>query len=132
MRIVFAFVMAVGLFGTALAQQNDVEQVIQGQMEAFKADDMDGAFGFAAEGIQRVFGSPERFGEMVRRGYPMVHRPKEVSFLELREEAGALWQKVLVRDGAGVLHVLDYEMVPTEGGWRIGAVVLLRQAAVGA
>ncbi|MGX9353270.1 DUF4864 domain-containing protein [Shimia sp. W99] len=132
MRVFLSFVMALGLWGAvASANQDDVKFVIESQMEAFKADDMAGAFDFAADGIQKVFGTAERFGEMVRRGYPMVHRPEEVVFLEFRQEAGSLWQKVLVTDQSGVVHVLDYEMIPTESGWRIGAVLLMKRAVVG-
>lgn len=132
MRVFLSFVMALGLWGAvASANQDDVKFVIESQMEAFKADDMAGAFDFAADGIQKVFGTAERFGEMVRRGYPMVHRPEEVVFLEFRQEAGSLWQKVLVTDQSGVVHVLDYEMIPTESGWRIGAVLLIKRAVVG-
>ena len=133
MRVILSFVMALGLWGAAAsANQNDVKFVIESQMEAFKADDMAGAFDFAADGIQKVFGTAERFGEMVRRGYPMVHRPEDVTFLEFRQEAGSLWQKVLVTDQSGVVHVLDYEMIPTDSGWRIGAVLLMQRASVGA
>ena len=64
---------------------------------------------------------------MVEQGYPMVWRPGHVSFGELREEAGHLWQKVLVQDARGVVHVLDYEMREVDGAWRIGGVRILEQ-----
>ena len=133
MRVFLSFVMALGLWGAvASANQDDVKFVIESQMEAFKADDMAGAFDFAADGIQKVFGTAERFGEMVRRGYPMVHRPDQVHLLERRQIGDVVWQKVLIRDGQGVLHLLDYEMRSGADGWRIGAVHLLQGAGVGA
>ena len=132
MRIFLAIAMVLGLAQGAQAQEKAIETVIWNQMQAFQQDDITEAFGFASDGIKGIFGTPERFGDMVRRGYPMVHRPGEVRFLELREVAGSLWQKVLVRDQSGVLHVLDYQMIQTSDGWRIGGVQLLKDAGVGA
>ena len=64
---------------------------------------------------------------MVRNGYPMVWRPGEVKFLDLHPREGGLWQNVLITDQAGAVHLLDYEMVPTRDGIRIGGVDLLKQ-----
>lgn len=100
----------------------DIEAVISGQMQAFRDSDIAGAFGFAAPGIQTLFRDPETFGQMVEQGYPMVWQPGDVRFGALRERAGGLWQTVIVRDGAGALHVLDYEMREVDGQWRIGGV----------
>jgi hypothetical protein len=52
--------------------------------------------------------------------------------LELRTIAGNLWQRVLMIDGAGATHLLDYMMVETDGGWQIGAVHLLPSQGVAA
>lgn len=109
-----------------------IELTIDSQIEAFLRDDFDAAFGFASDSIKGVFGSPERFGQMVRNGYPMVWRPGEVRYLELRDVDGALWQKVLIRDRLGRLHVLDYQMIETAEGWRINGVQLLSPPDVGA
>ncbi len=116
------------LSGPSLAQTAEsaqIQSVIDQQIQAFEADDFDQAFTFASPSIQRLFGGPERFGAMVRNGYPMVWRPADVSFGELREIQGALWQKVIVQDQAGVTHVLDYRMVQVDGAWRISGVQIL-------
>ncbi len=108
-----------------------IEGTIGAQIDALMVDDFATAFGYASSSIKGVFGSPERFGQMVRNGYPMVWRPGEVRYLELRSIDGALWQKVLIRDLAGRLHVLDYQMIETTDGWRINGVQLLRPPGVG-
>jgi hypothetical protein len=77
--------------------------------------------------IKGIFGTAENFGRMVQNGYPMVYRPDSVRMLELRDVNGKLWQKVMVTDASGATHLLDYEMIQTEGGWQINAVVLLPQ-----
>ena len=108
-----------------------IKSVIQSQIDAFQRDDFAEAFTFASPNIQRIFGSSERFGQMVRNGYPMVWRPADVQFLESRSIGGRLWQKVLIEDGNGALHVLDYQMVETVDGWLINGVQLLEAPRVG-
>lgn len=115
----------------AAEPEDSIQAVISSQFEAFLADDVEAAFGHAAPGIRRIFITPEGFGSMVQNGYPMVWRPAETRFLELRELDGALWQKVLIRDQAGAWHVLDYEMLRVGADWRIGGVQYLRQAEIG-
>ena len=99
-----------------------IEETIARQIDAFKADDFAAAFSFASDGIRQMFGTPERFGQMVQNGYPMVYRPGEINFLELREAHGGLWQTVELRDRAGLYHVLAYEMIEVGAAWKIDAV----------
>lgn len=109
-----------------------IEGTIQRQIDAFLVDDFATAFTFASPNIKMLFGSPERFGQMVQNGFPMVWRPGEVRFLELRDINGALWQKVMIRDQAGGMHMLDYQMIEGADGWRINGVQILRAPDVGA
>lgn len=115
----------------AAAQDAAIRGVIGAQVEAFLADDFERAFTYASPAIRRIFGTPERFGRMVREGYPMVYRPREVRYLDLRTVAGRLWQRVMMTDAEGRIHFLDYEMVETPEGWQINAVQILRDAAPG-
>ena len=109
-----------------------IVETIQGQLNAFRDDDFATAFTYASPGIKGMFRTPERFGEMVRSGYPMVWRPAEVRFLELRTHPpGGKVQRVMIIDKSGALHLLDYLMIQTEAGWQIAGVQILR-GAVGA
>lgn len=116
----------------AEASDGAIRDVISKQIDAFLVDDFAAAFRFASPAIKDIFVTPERFGAMVRQGYPMVHRPQDIRFLELREVAGRLWQRVLVIDAEGRAHTLDYQMIETPEGWQINAVHLLRAPGVGA
>jgi hypothetical protein len=127
-RLLFAVFLSVGLASGAFAQSDEIEANIAAQIQAFKADDFDTAFTFASPNIQRLFQTPENFGVMVKRGYPMVWRPADVRFLELREVAGSLWQKVMITDGTGRVHILDYQMVQMGNDWKINGVQLLGNA----
>ena len=133
-RLLLTAILAVGLGQAARAedQSTAIRQVISDQIAAFEADDFATAFTFASPGIRAMFGTPGRFGAMVREGYPMVWRPGEVRFADLAERGGRTLQRVLVTDTAGVLYVLEYEMVEGEQGWRIDGVRVLEEGAAGA
>ena len=125
-RFLFSLVFALSFAGLAQAQNAEIEGVIGAQIEAFKADDFEQAFTYASPTIRGIFGTSDRFGTMVRNGYPMVWRPAELRFLELREVAGNLWQRVMITDSAGRLHFLDYQMVQFENNWKINAVQVVQ------
>jgi hypothetical protein len=119
----------------AAAQETPVPAIqttIQNQFDAFLKDDVATAFTFASPSIKGVFGSAERFGQMVQQGYPMVWRPADVKYLDLRTVAGNLWQRVMVTDQSGRVHMLDYQMIETPEGWQINGVQLLQAAGFGA
>jgi hypothetical protein len=138
-HIFYGLILLVGLvmgaIAPAQAQQAPnpaIQSTINQQFDAFRADDFGKAFDFASPMIKGIFGTAENFGRMVRNGYPMVYRPDTVRMLELRDISGKLWQKVMVTDAGGATHLLDYEMIQTESGWQINAVILLPQPGLGA
>lgn len=131
----FAMLLLAVSAASAKAQEADAEirAVISEQIEAFRADDFETAFGFASPAIKQMFGTASRFGEMVQNGYPMVWRPSDVRFTGLETRDGRTLQSVLVTDGEGVLYVLDYEMIPgDDGDWQIDGVTVRRGGDAGA
>ncbi len=106
-------------------ERQAIRQVIESQLAAFRRDDGGAAFGFAAPGIQRKFGTPAVFMDMVRSGYPMVYRPRAVEFRDLRLENGRLIQDVFFvgPDGRAVLahYIMERQ---DDGRWRIAGVYL--------
>ncbi|MCC5962459.1 MAG: DUF4864 domain-containing protein [Rhodobacteraceae bacterium] len=129
MTLVFCLALAVGTQATA--RDDPIQRVISDQLEAFMADDFDTAFTYASPNIKRLFGTPERFGRMVREGYPMVHRPDQVTMLEQQEMGGRVMQRVMIRDTTGRVHMLGYQMLETDEGWQINGVQLLRAPETG-
>jgi len=124
--------MALGFINPAKAQNADAQGVIAAQIEAFQADDFDTAFSYASPTIKDIFGNPERFGMMVRNGFPMVWRPAQVDYLDQREQGGVLFQRVLIEDAQGAPHALEYEMIQTPEGWQINGVQFIAPPAVAA
>lgn len=116
----------------AQSPSDGIENTITSQLEAFVARDVAEAFTYASPGIQGMFGSAQNFGMMVQNGYPMVWDNESVTYLELRELAGRIWQSVRIQDAAGGFHYLDYQMVMIDGVWRINGVRFLEAPDVGA
>ena len=133
-RVLIGAVLAALVAGQVAAQAVDgpIRGVIRGQLDAFQADDLATAFGFASPMIKGLFETPENFGQMVMTGYPMVWRPADVEFTGLVERGGRMYQNVMITDRAGALHLLEYEMVPAGDGWQINGVRFLRPGALGA
>ena len=127
--LIAAFIL---LGGMAQADEGAIRNVIESQIEAFRADDFDTAFTFAAPNIKGIFGTADNFGRMVRQGYPMVWQPGSVEYLDSIERGAAWTQDVLITDGFGRLHKLEYTMVETPEGWKIAGVQLLTAPEVGA
>jgi hypothetical protein len=132
--LILGLAAAVLMAGAAVAQdaRDGITATIQSQIDAFLADDFETAFTFASPAIKGIFGTSDRFGTMVRQGYPMVWRPGAVRFLELEERGGGAFQKVLITDMQGVPHLLEYQMIETPEGWQINGVRLLEAPEVGA
>lgn len=132
----FAAALFLAVWGlSALADEAEnpaIETVIGDQIAALKADDFAKAFTFASPAIQGMFGTPDNFGAMVKQGYPMVWHPAGVKYLQLRNVADGLWQRIMVTDASGQVWLLDYRMVQVNGAWRIDGVQILPAQGVGA
>lgn len=103
-----------------------IRAAIEGQMDAFRRDDGAAAFGFATPHIQAMFGTPENFLVMVRRGYAAVYRPRKVEFADIVGEPERPVQLVHVIGPDGEAVIAAYEMTRQQTGWRINGCVLLR------
>lgn len=109
------------------ADRAAIVAVIRDQLAAFRADRAAEAFGYASPMIQRRFGDPQTFMDMVRTGYRPVYRPRSVEFLNLTDTAGGLTQRVLLVGPDGVAVVAHYFMQrQPDGSWRINGVELTR------
>lgn len=107
------------------ADRAAIRQVIEQQMEAFRTDDAERAFGYASPMIRHMFGSADIFMDMVRQGYQPVYRPRSVEFGELADIEGQPAQKVHVigPDGRPVTAIYVMKRQP-DGTWRIDGCYL--------
>ena len=94
-------------------------------MEAFKRDDGEAAFAYAAPGIKSIFASPEIFMEMVRQQYAPVYRPQFVEFLEPFAIGDHFMQPLILTGENGVTVLARYSLRrQSSGDWRIIGVSL--------
>ncbi len=124
MRHVLAAVFVWALVSGAV-QADPIEDVITDQLDAFNARDSERAFSFASPMIKRLFGTPDNFGGMVARGYPMVWDNDFVRFLDRAERGDSVYQRLLISDATGTMFVLEYKMIETPQGWQIDGVSIL-------
>src|SRR5205085_3973530 len=96
-----------------------IRAVISEQLDAFRRDDGPRAFSLATAGIRAQFGTPEAFMQMVRSGYPVVYRPRSVSFETPELIDGTVIQPVRMTDEAGRAWLALYPMKrEADGTWR--------------
>lgn len=130
----FLFAAALALFGAATARAEPVSAsdakavraIVEAQLAAFAADDAKRAFSYAAPAIREMFGTPDRFMEMVRAGYPVVYRPASVVFLNPEWVQGQLVQGVHLTDASGALWLAVYQLErQADKSWRISGCNVL-------
>ena len=108
------------------ADRAAIRHVIEGQLDAFRRDDGVAALSFASPSIRRMFGAPDIFMDMVRRGYQPVYRPRWLEFRDLVETGGKTVQPVLVLgpDNVAVMALYFMERQP-DGAWLIDGCYLV-------
>ena len=112
----------------AAGPKEDVQVTISSQLQAFIDSDISKAFTYASPSIRSMFKTPENFGRMVKRGYPMVWRPEKVTFLEHKKSDQGRSQDVQIIDQEGATHYLRYYLSDTIYGWKISGVQFLNAA----
>ena len=104
----------------------EFQSIITQQLEAFKADDANKAYSFAAPLVHKIFPDMQTFMSMVQQGYPPVYRNKQYSFGGTSlDAAGRQYEKVEILGQDGVRYAARYyfEQQP-DGSWKISGVVV--------
>lgn len=107
------------------AEADKVRGVIVAQIQAFAQDDAEGAFQTATPAVREAIGSSGRFLAMVRGAYPMVYRPRSVSFHKPEHDDGSVLQLVEITDSDAKswLALFALERQP-DSSWRISGCVV--------
>lgn len=117
-----------GFTAPALAAEDATGQaVIRSQEQAMTRDDAAAAYSFAAPAIQTMFGNPDTFMQMVRKGYAPVYRHRRFTFGESTTEGGTIKQLVHIVDADGVaweaLYTLERQ---SDGSLKISGCALTK------
>lgn len=139
MRRFYLALFALLLSGAAFADptaadRTAIRQVVEQQLRAFQRDDGEAAFSYASPNIRSMFGTPERFMDMVRGAYRPVYRPREVAFRDLQVIDDEPVQPVVLvgPDGVPVMALYKMEWQEQEQVWRINGCILLPSEDKGA
>ena len=118
----------VGAHSVATQDIAEIRNMIIGQIAAFREDDAEKAFSFAAPEIRKIFRTPEMFLYMVRKSYQAVYRPRKYEFRTIRNIDGKVVQPVTIVGPTGVTETALYIMEKQpDGTWRIGACIMARE-----
>lgn len=113
------------LTATASAQSDEkaaAEPVLK-QLDAFRHNDYDTAYGFASAEIRQQFDRPA-FERMVRGGYPEIADSVRAHVAGAKPSPdGHIYLLVKIRGANGRQIEAVYDMVREAGGWRINGVV---------
>lgn len=109
------------------ADEKNVREVVQGQLDALARDDADKAFSYAAPNVRQAVGTASGFLAMVRDGYPVVYRPASVAFLKPEGQGNQVIQRVHMLDAHGEswLAIYSLQRQPSKA-WRITGCVVVK------
>jgi hypothetical protein len=97
--------------------------VIDGQLEAFRAHDLNRAYGFAAVALRQQF-TLSRFADTVRQGYPEIWQNVRVEYGIVRDNGVRALLNVRVFEADRTSASYDYILFKEPAGWRVGGVSL--------
>lgn len=120
--------------GSALAQEDAPWQAtITGQIEAFRAHDAPGAFGYASAPFHERFGSAEAFFlAIIGMGYAPIMDSRSHSFGAFEKGPdGAVAQQVELIGNDQGLYGAIYQLIEEPAGWRVMGVQLVKRPGLG-
>ena len=122
--LIFFILLRTIVFGDEVrTAMEEVRYTISSQIDAFKENDVKKAYTFAAPNIQAQFPNPDIFGLMVRKGFPIIWRPKSFKFTEFKALGKTCIQRVLFQSNSGSLESYDYILEKNDNLWKISGVL---------
>jgi hypothetical protein len=128
-RTVFAILFSLFLFLPAHSEdlsppdKANVQAVIAGQLEAFKAGDGVKAYSYAAPFVTKVFPTVEIFMTMVQRGYEPIYRNTKYGFGSIvTDTLGRPAQHVTITAANEAVYAMQQQ---PDGSWKIAGVQMV-------
>jgi hypothetical protein len=130
-----AFISLVAFAGDiGAADKTEFQRIITAQIGAFRADDGQAAYDYAAPIVRKIFPTADVFMAMVKQGYPQVYRPQSFTFNDtLIDPLGRPAQKVTIVGPDGKTYVAIYTMEKQpDGTWLISGCTMAQIPGVDA
>lgn len=123
--IVIASLGGVQAESLAPADRSEIQTIIQGQVNAFLANNSATAYSYAAPSIKRMFQNDEQFMSMVQQQYQPVFRPQSFTFGRIADKGQGPVQEVYITGPAGKDWVAIYTLEKQpDGNWKINGCYL--------
>jgi hypothetical protein len=109
------------------ADGDDIKSVIESQLNAFAADDGNGAYAHAAPIVKQVFPTVEQFMAMVKQGYQPVYRNTNRIYSDVfPDRLGRPAMRVVLTGQNGKRYEALYAMEKqADGTWKIASCMVL-------
>jgi hypothetical protein len=101
--------------------RREVIAAVDGQLAAFRDEDVNKAYDFAAAGL-RAQTSMRRFGTIVRENYPEIWHNSRAEYGLVRDDGTHATVLVVVYSGKAEA-TFDYVLLRERNTWRIGSVM---------
>lgn len=108
--------------------QQQAQQLIEKQIQAFLHNDADAAYSFAAPGIKALFPDKDSFFAMVKKSYAPVYHPGNYAFGRSKSDGGdaILYQEVLITGTDGQDWSAIYQLArQPDGSYKINGVQIV-------
>ena len=102
------------------ADARAVKTVIEAQLASLTSGNAERAFSYASAAIRLQFGDAAKFMSMVQTRYPMLLQRAATSYFVPELADGAVLQKLQLRDRAGRLWLVTYQLQQQpDAAWRV-------------
>ena len=114
------------------ADKAEFQRIITAQIGAFRADDGQAAYDYAAPIVHKIFPTVDVFMAMVKQGYPQVYRPQSFTFNDtMIDPLGRPAQKVTIVGPDGKTYIAIYTMEKqADVTWLISGCTMAQIAGV--
>ena len=106
---------------SAAETKAELARTVQGQLDAFRANDYDKAFRFAVKGIQASFTLSD-FEQMVKRDYTVIAEWKSVRYGLSLDNSSAGVLQVFIQGDDKLEIEFQYTLEKEEGTWKVVGV----------
>ena len=100
------------------------KEIITQQIEAFKIEDAEKAYSFAAPYIKLRFDNSDVFMKMVKENYEPVSNPKDFYFLKSKIVNGEIYHQVQLISQSNKIYIATYSLTLTGNDWKISGCAL--------